>query len=98
MVSITQWYYCNIYILFKLLKVLDVNTAFGNSPEVLSFNLRLLIFSACSSYDEYQSLAERMRRNSDTSLALLDPSLCLAWLKVFFVICYKVWHVYFLLL
>lgn len=76
-------YLRNIY------QVLDVNTAFGNSPEVLSFNLQLLIFSACSSYDEYQSLAERMRRNSDTSLALLDPSLCLAWLKVFFVICYK---------
>ena len=76
----------HFYILYK---VLDVNTSFGNSLEVLSFNLRLLIFSACSSSDDYQLLSERVKE-TDTSLALLDSSLCLAWLKVLFVICYKV--------
>ena len=66
-----------------------MNTTFGNSLEVLSFNLRLLIFSACSSFEDYQLLSERVKE-PDTSLALLDSSLCLAWLRVFFVICYKV--------
>jgi len=85
---------------FSFFKVLDVNTEFGNSSEVLLFNMQLLIFSVCP--DAYKcdaflkSIKDKHSKNN-ISLALLDPNLCPAWLKVFFVICYKVCKVVFLL-
>ena len=63
---------------------------FSKQFYLLSFLLRLLLFLALPSNNDFELIKNQEYQSITSGLELLDERLCHLWLKLFFVICYKV--------
>ena len=79
---------------FSVLQVLDHNVRFGQTKGFLTFILQLLCYSAAPNREDFVSSDHEdrpSRQDPQYGLAHLPCHLQAPWLRVCFVILYKVW-------